>query len=270
MGRAHAGEPDAGGPLSEPDGGPTVRDASLLSTVLGLVFDDPELLRLAVTHRSFAFEAGGIPTNERLEFLGDAVLGLVVTDFIYRQFPDEAEGRLAKLRAAAVNTGALAQVARSLELGAVVLLGRGEEQSGGRDKDSILADTLEAVIGAVYLDQGIETATAVVEGLFAELICEFATRHESLDYKTSLQELTAARLSSLPAYEVTEEGPDHDKRFTAQVLVEGEHLGTGRGRSKKEAEQLAAREAYGRLSTHRQRGEDPREPGADAVPSQSD
>jgi ribonuclease III len=248
---------------------PSTAALEALEARLAYRFRDRELLRLALTHRSYAFEAGGLPTNERLEFLGDAVLGLVVTVHIFQRFPDEAEGRLAKLRAAAVNTSALAAVGRSLGLGAAVLLGRGEEQSGGTDKASILADTLEATIGAVYLDGGIEQVTRLVERLFGELVADFATRRESLDYKTSLQEVTAARLSSLPQYTVTEEGPDHEKRFTAEVAVAGEHLGTGRGRSKKEAEQAAAREAFGVLSRRLDRGEVPREDGPDAVTSES-
>ncbi len=235
---------------------------------LGVSLSDGDLLRLAVTHRSFAFEAGGLPTNERLEFLGDAVLGLVVTDFIYRRFPDEPEGRLAKLRAAVVNSAALAQVARRLALGDVVLLGRGEVLSGGRDKDSILADTLEAVIGAVYLDRGITVAAEAVERLFAPLVEELASSHASLDYKTSLQEYTAAHLETLPVYDVTEEGPDHDKRFTAEVLIAGVARGTGHGRSKKEAEQAAAREAYTQLA-HDGQAAVPGKAGPDAVPSQS-
>jgi ribonuclease III len=248
---------------------PSEAQLEALESRFGYTFADRSLLRLALTHRSYAFEAGGLPTNERLEFLGDAVLGLVVTMFIYRRFPDEAEGRLAKLRAAAVNTGALAAVGRSLGLGEAVLLGRGEQQSGGRDKDSILADTLEATIGAVYLDGGIERATRLVERLFADLVENFATRRESLDYKTSLQELTAARLSSLPHYSVSEEGPDHQKRFTAEVRVAGEHLGTGQGRSKKEAEQAAASEAYQALRQRLDRTEVPREEDPDAVTSES-
>ena len=239
-----------------------------LERELGVVLSDGDLLRLALTHRSFAFEAGGLPTNERLEFLGDAVLGLVVTDFIYRRFPGEPEGRLAKLRAAVVNSAALARVARRLALGEAVLLGRGEELSGGRDKDSILADTLEAVIGAVYLDRGISEVTATLERLFAPLVEELASSRASLDYKTSLQEYTAAHLASLPVYEVTEEGPDHDKRFTAEVLIEGQARGTGHGRSKKEAEQAAAREAYTQLARDGQTAV-PGEAGPDAVPSQS-
>lgn len=219
-------------------------DASGLETVLGMRFRDPDLLEMALTHRSFAFEAGGLPTNERLEFLGDALLGLVVTDWIYHRFDEAPEGRLAKLRAAAVNTGSLARIARQLGLGEAVRLGRGEEQSGGRDKVSILADTMEAVLGAVYLDQGIEAAFGVITRLFSPLLEEIAARPGSLDYKTSLQELTAGMLSTLPVYEVGEEGPDHQKEFTARVVVHGEALGRGRGSSKKEAEQGAAREAY--------------------------
>lgn len=209
---------------------------------------DSELWDRALTHRSFAFEAGGSPDNERLEFLGDAVLQLVVTDEIFRRLSDAREGRLAKLRAAMVNTARLADIARMLQLGDAVKLGRGEEQSGGRDKDSILADTLEAVFGALYLDQGLGTVTRVIHQLFRPLIDELSTQHAALDYKTSLQELAAARLSSLPVYEVTDSGPDHDKQFVAEAILDGERLGRGRGRSKKAAEQDAAREAYSALA----------------------
>ena len=222
-------------------------DLGPLQAVLELTFTDPGLLELALTHRSYAFEAGGVPTNERLEFLGDAVLGVIITDDIYHRFPDAPEGRLAKIRAAAVNTASLADVARGMGLGDHVLLGRGEEQSGGRDKDSILADTMEAVFGAVYLDQGPQAATGLIRRLFSTLLDDLATRRASLDYKTSLQELTAAHLASLPVYEIAEEGPDHEKRFTAVVHVEDRPVGTGEGRSKKEAEQAAAQEAYDAL-----------------------
>lgn len=227
----------------------TDADVGSLAAALGIVVGGGDLLGLSLTHRSYAFEAGGLPTNERLEFLGDAVLGIVITDEIYHRFPEEPEGRLAKVRAAAVNTQSLAAIARDLGLGDHVLLGRGEEQSGGRDKDSILADTMEAVLGAVYLDQGLEAAAALIRRLFGSLLDELATRRASLDYKTSLQELTAAHLSSLPVYELTEEGPDHEKRFTAVVFVEAEPVGRGEGRSKKEAEQAAAQEAYDALHT---------------------
>jgi ribonuclease III len=218
-----------------------------LEEALGVRFADRALLELALTHRSHAFEAGGLPTNERLEFLGDAVLGLAVTDRIYRGHPDSQEGRLAKIRAAAVNTTSLAELGRTLGIGPFVRLGRGEEQSGGRDKDSILADTVEALIGAVYLDGGVGAAFALVERLFGELLDDIAARRESLDYKTSLQELTAATIGAVPVYELTGEGPDHAKHFTAQVTVAGELLGHGEGRSKKAAEQQAAAEAFATL-----------------------
>lgn len=219
-------------------------DLAALESALEVELADRGLLELALTHRSYAFEAGGLPTNERLEFLGDAVLGLVVTDSIYRRYPDATEGWLAKVRAAAVSTQSLAKVARRLGLGEQVRLGKGEEQSGGRDKDSILADTMEAVIGAVYLDRGLEVAAALVRHLFGGLLDDIVNRRGSLDYKTSLQELTAAALATLPAYHLTETGPDHAKRFTAVATVGGEALGRGRGRSKKEAEQHAAAQAY--------------------------
>lgn len=209
---------------------------------------DRLLWDLALTHRSWAFEAGGAPDNERLEFLGDAVLQVVVTDEIYHRFPDVREGRLAKLRAALVNAGRLAQVARGLDLGLAVKLGRGEEQSGGRDKDSILADTLEAVFGAIYLDQGLDTACALILNLFRPLVDELSTQDAALDYKTALQELAAAELSCLPTYEVVDSGPDHEKVFTARVVLDGRLLGQGAGRNKKAAEQHAAREAYGALA----------------------
>jgi len=218
-------------------------DITELQRALGVRFSRPELLELALTHRSHAFEAGGLPTNERLEFLGDAVLGLVVADLIFTAYPEASEGRLAKIRAAAVNSRSLADIARELGLGERVRLGRGEEQSGGRDKDSILADTTEAIIGALYVDQGMAATVEFLSRVFDDLLEEVASRRESLDHKTSLQELTAAELSSLPTYELTEEGPDHEKRFTAAVTVGGERLGRGSGRSKKEAEQGAAGEA---------------------------
>ena len=219
-----------------------------LESALGVTFHDAALLDLALSHRSWAFEAGGLATNERLEFLGDAVLGLVITDRVYGALPDAAEGRLAKLRAATVNTQSLAGIARQLGLGSVVKLGRGEEQSGGRDKDSILADTLEAVIGAVYIDQGMDVASELVHRLFDNLVDELARSKDALDHKTSLQELSAAELQTLPSYELSEDGPDHEKRFTARAVVNGEVLGAGEGRSKKEAEQAAAREALAALA----------------------
>lgn len=208
---------------------------------------DPALMTLALTHRSYAYENGGLPTNERLEFLGDSVLGIVVTETLYSQYPDWPEGQLAKLRAAVVNAGALADVARSLELGEYLYLGRGEETTGGRDKSSILADTMEAVFGAVFLDSGIELARVVIHGLFDPLIERAAELGAGLDWKTSLQEVAAAAGLGVPEYHVTDVGPDHAKEFSAQAVIAGQVLGEGAGRSKKVAEQRAAATAYARI-----------------------
>jgi ribonuclease III len=205
---------------------------------------DADLLERALMHRSFAYENGGLPTNERLEFLGDSVLGLVVTDTLFRAYPDLPEGQLAKLRAAVVNMRALAGVARGLDLGAYVRLGKGEEGTGGRDKSSILADTLEAVIGAVYLDQGLTAADGLVHRLFDSVIARSARLGAGLDWKTSLQELTAAEMLGVPEYHVEESGPDHEKFFRAFVRIGSQTYGEGVGRSKKEAEQQAAEAAW--------------------------
>jgi ribonuclease-3 len=206
------------------------------------------LREAALTHRSFAFERGLAKTNERLEFLGDAVLGLVVTDLAFRAFTDVSEGALAKLRAAMVNMTTLAEVARELGLGNQVLLGRGEELSGGRDKASILADTLEAVFGAVFLDQGMPCAHQLIERLFRGRMGAYVRGEGDRDYKTLLQERAAQELGRLPEYRVQERGPDHQKEFTATVFLAGQEYGRGRGRSKKEAEQRAAGEAHARLA----------------------
>jgi ribonuclease-3 len=208
----------------------------------------PELLERALMHRSFAYENGGLPTNERLEFLGDSVLGLIVTDTLFRSYPDLPEGQLAKLRAAVVNMRALAGVARGLDLGSYVRLGKGEEGTGGRDKSSILADTLEAVIGAVYLDQGLEAADGLVHRLFDPVIARSARLGAGLDWKTSLQELTASEVLGVPEYHVEESGPDHQKSFRAFVRIGAQTYGEGEGRSKKEAEQQAAEAAWTAIS----------------------
>jgi ribonuclease-3 len=218
-----------------------------LRAALGADVSDPMLVR-ALTHRSFAYENGGLPTNERLEFLGDAVLGLVVTDRLYRDHPDFAEGELAKLRAGVVNMRACAEVAATLGIGEYLRLGRGEESTGGRAKASILADTLEALIGAVYLDAGLASATDLVMRLFDPLITRAVDTGEGLDFKTSLQELTAERGLGGPEYRISEAGPDHAKVFTAVVVVSGESHGTGTGSSKKEAEQQAAAAAWRSLT----------------------
>ena len=208
---------------------------------------DPELLTLALTHRSYAYEHGGLPTNERLEFLGDAVLGLTVTDELFHRHPDRSEGDLAKLRASVVNTQALADVGRGITpdgLGAYLLLGRGEMNTGGADKSSILADGMESLLGAVYLQHGIDTGRKVVLRLFGALLDTAPTLGAGLDWKTSLQELVAATNLGSPTYVVTSTGPDHDKQFTATVVVSDIEYGTGVGRSKKEAEQKAAAVAW--------------------------
>ena len=210
-----------------------------------------ELLDLALTHRSYAYEHGAIPHNERLEFLGDAVLGVIVTDTLYRRYPDLPEGQLAKLRAGVVNARALADLARAIGLGDYLLLGRGEETTGGRDKSSILADATEAVIGAVHLSAGPEAAGRLVHRLVDPLIVQAAELGAGLDWKTSLQEAAANGALGLPEYRIEESGPDHAKQFRAQAVVGGEVLGEGEGRSKKVAEQEAAQRAFGAL---RERG----------------
>ena len=224
---------------------------TLLEQLLGTAVD-AALLERALTHRSYAYEHGGLPTNERLEFLGDAVLGLVVTDALYRDNPDLAEGSLAKLRASVVSTRALAGVAHDLGLGRFLRLGKGEDVTGGREKASILADTMEAVIGAVYLERGLEGATALVRRLFDPLIVAAGSEGAALDWKTALQELTAARGLGVPDYAITESGPDHAKAFVAQALVAGSPCGEGEGRSKKEAEQQAAEVAWRSLQVEGQ------------------
>ena len=218
-----------------------------LCSRLGYLFADPTLLELALRHRSWCAEHGGVASNERLEFLGDAVLGLVVTDHLFRSAPTTSEGVLARRRSELVSAAALAQVARSVGLGDALLLGKGEESTGGRNKTSILADAMEGVIGGVYLDGGLGAATRVVLGLLEERISGVVTGEVASDHKSRLQELAAHRFSELPRYELAEEGPEHQKRFSASVRVAGRTLGHGEGRTKKEAEQAAAREAADRL-----------------------
>ncbi len=205
---------------------------------------DPQLYSLALTHRSYAYENGGLPHNERLEFLGDSVLGVVVTEYLYRTYPDFPEGRLAKLRAAVVNAQSLASVARELRLGEELLLGRGEITTGGADKASILADSLEALFGAVLISNGRDAADRLLHRLFDPLVDKAVTVGAGLDWKTSLQEICADRDLGLPGYRITETGPDHDKRFTAVAMVGEQTFAPGHGRSKKQAEQQAAEAAF--------------------------
>lgn len=208
----------------------------------------PELLELALTHRSHAYESGLNLTNERLEFLGDSVLGLIVTEELYRRFPDLDESRLSPLRSGIVNMRALADIARSLNLGTYIRLGKGEETSGGRDKNSLLSDALEAIIGAIYVELGFEETSKVVTALIEKTLEIALAKGAGLDGKTALQELVALLGRGAPEYLVTETGPDHDKSFTAFAMVAGEAIAQGEGKSKREAEQIAARVAYELLS----------------------
>ena len=214
---------------------------------------DPELLSLALTHRSWAYEHGGVPHNERLEFLGDSVLGQAVTVLLYTTLPDLDEGSLAKRRASVVSTTALAEVARGIGIGAFVRLGRGEDQTGGRDKDSILADTTEALIGATYLSAGPDEAAALVQRLVKPLLADPERYGAAVDPKTALQELAARLGRHAPIYSVTSTGPDHDRTFTATVAV-GDLAADGVGSSKKHAEMAAALRAWHQLSGRRANG----------------
>ena len=207
----------------------------------------PELLELALTHRSFAYENGGLPHNERLEFLGDSILGQAVTVMLYTENPTLDEGELAKRRASLVSSVALAEVARAIGLGPYIRLGHGEELTGGHDKSSILADTVEAIIGAVYLDCGDEIAAAFVLRLIRPLLEDPERFGAAMDPKTSLQELSTRLGRGMPSYAVKDSGPDHSKRFHATVSLGGDKVATGTGTSKKQAEMSAALEAWTQL-----------------------
>ena len=206
------------------------------------------MLRRALAHRSWCAEVGGEPSNERLEFLGDAVLGWVVAAMAYREHTELAEGKLTDLRKSVVNAATLAHVAQEIDLGPCLLLGRGEDAAGGRTKPSILSDALEAVFGAVYLDGGTETARSLIERLLGPRMQAAAEQLDRLDYKTVLQELTARLFDTAPVYVLSETGPDHQKSFSATVIVSGKPTGIGEGRSKKLAEQAAAEQAWLALS----------------------
>jgi ribonuclease-3 len=224
-----------------------VIDRAALETALGHHFESGELIELALTHRSYAAEHDLQISYERLEFLGDAVLQLAVTRYLYDEYPELAEGELAKVRAAVVNQTSLARVARYLGIGDQLVLGEGELRSGGADKDSILSDVVESLLGAIYLDGGYETAARIVLDLLVPEIVERAASPGQRDYKTRLQE-SLARRGLQPHYEITETGPDHAKVFTAKLLVGGEVVATGEGSSKKRAEQAAAEAASGLLT----------------------
>lgn len=218
-----------------------------LEAALGVRFHDAALLERALAHRSWCAEHGDVPSNERLEFLGDSILGVVVTTHVFHSLPEHPEGQLSEVRAAVVNGAVLAQVAAELGLGDHLLLGKGEDAAGGRAKRAILADALEAVIAAVYLDQGFDAAEALVLRVLGARIAEAASGPGGRDYKTRLQELAANRQIGRPRYHVQDDGPDHAKTFHATVLLDGVPFGAGEGRSKKEAEQAAAWQAFDEL-----------------------
>ncbi len=249
VGVSAAGDPspDAGPVGNESAAAPVGNAAAVgrdsLTRVLGVSID-PGMLELALTHRSFAYENGGLAHNERLEFLGDSILGQAVTVMLYTENPGLDEGELAKRRASLVSSVALAEVARSISLGGHIRLGRGEELTGGRDKSSILADTVEAIIGAAYLDLGAEQSTALVLRLIRPLLEDPQRFGAAMDPKTSLQELAARLGRGLPRYEVSDSGPDHSKRFHATVLLGTSVIASGDGSSKKQAEMAAALDAW--------------------------
>jgi ribonuclease-3 len=205
------------------------------------------LLELALTHRSFAYESGGLETNERLEFLGDSVLGLIITQQLYAKYPDFDESKLSPLRSGVVNTKALAHIARELKIGNFLRIGKGEVSSGGREKNSILADSLEAIVGAIYIEHGFMKTYELVAGWFGPMIDSANAQGAGLDGKTALQELAAVLNKPVPEYIISESGPDHDKSFTAIAVLGAEKFPMGSGKSKREAEQVAARNALEQL-----------------------
>lgn len=236
------------------DTGSVAVDVDALIARLGVEISDPELVDEAMSHRSWCAEHPGNRSNERLEFLGDAVLGWAVADLAYRRYPAMSEGELTGVRKGVVNAGTLSEIAVELGLGEFLKLGKGESAAGGANKQSILSDAIEALIGAVYLDRGTEAAYQFVQSLLTGRIGATAARLDELDYKSTLQELVTATTHTAPVYVVSSSGPDHDKRFVATVVVGGEVLGRGEGRSKRTAEQAAAAGATMRLRAESPRG----------------
>lgn len=230
--------------LADPD--PNNDRYGPLCEALGYSFTDPDLLDHALTHRSWCAENSGRDSNERLEFVGDAVLGLSITQSLFENRPDQPEGDLAKARAEVVSTTSLALVARELGLGELLFLGRGEASSGGREKDSILADATEAIFAAVFVDGGWVAARDVVLGLLGERAEQAQSTPGERDYKTRLQEYAATRSLSAPSYDISSSGPDHGRKFISTVRV-GETVGEGHGTSKKQAQQRAAEDILARL-----------------------
>lgn len=217
---------------------------------------DPDLVVTAVTHRSFAFETGGIEHNERLEFLGDSVLSIIVTEYLFRQYPSATEAQLSRMRGALVSQQTLSEVARRMHLGDFILLGKGENLTGGRERDSILCDTFEAMIGATYISHGLEPTRSVVESHLRPFLKEAVALGKSSDYKTTLQEYCAEAGLGEPIYESEGRGPDHERVFTATVSVGGVVVGSGEATSKKQAKSEAAKMGYFAIT---QGGEEPDE-----------
>jgi ribonuclease-3 len=207
-----------------------------------------KLLIQSLTHRSYAYEQNLSETNERLEFLGDSILGLVITDELFKKFPQASEGELAKSRAAIVNSRALASVGRAIGLGEFIFLGKGEEASGGRDKSSILADAVEALLGAIYLEHGLDKSAEVILRLFAPVIEDSISIGATLDWKTSLAEIAHNKKLGSIDYQISESGPDHDKSFEAIIKISDQIIAKGEGKSKKTAEQEAAKLAFEHLN----------------------
>ncbi|MDO7787179.1 ribonuclease III [Desulforamulus aquiferis] len=231
-----------------------------LKSKLGFKWQNPSLLTQALTHSSCVHESRGhgLCHNQRLEFLGDAVLELLISEHLYNMFPDRTEGELTKMRAASVCEPSLAKVARGLDLGRCLRMGRGEERSGGRERPSILADAFEALLGAIYLDQGLEVSRRIILECLNPIIDDVVAGRLDRDYKTELQEILQQTSPEPLSYVITNEtGPDHDKTFTAGVIYKGKIIGQGSGHSKKEAEQRAAKDAFSHLKVSKGVGHKP-------------
>lgn len=235
-----------------------------LQSIIGVAFNDLDMLNQSLTHTSYAYELNGnnnISQNERLEFLGDVVLSLIVSEYIYQKYPHYMEGDLAKIRAKVVSSPILAKLAKHLNLGHYLLLGKGEEMTGGRTRHSILADTFEAIIGAIYLDLGLETSRSFILTQITEEIEKITSNVYVQDYKTDLQEFTQKKFKLLPIYKVIKrEGPEHKRIFEIAVVIKGKIWGVGRGGSKKEAEQKAAFYALQQVESEKVRGEECQHP----------
>ncbi|MFU0801284.1 MAG: ribonuclease III [Xylanivirga thermophila] len=226
-----------------------IMELEMFQNDIGYLFNDPSLLDIALTHSSYANESKHkMQYNERLEFLGDSVLSIIISSYLYNKFPNLPEGSLTKMRAGIVSEPSLAQAARKIDLGKYLLLGNGEQRTGGRERDSILADAMEAVMGAVYLDGGIDKATLFILDILNDNIIDVQQGKGFRDYKTDLQEAIQSHSNNDIKYKIVEEqGPDHNKMFVAQVIYDGCIIGQGKGRSKKEAEQTAAHQALNKI-----------------------